>query len=241
MLNVRWKMDEQERLAHNLVSLRKASGLTQVELAEKIKYSNKTVSKWERAEGYPDIFTLKKIAEVYGVTVDELLEGVSPSCIAEAEHKITSQPDYAVKKGLLVMACGLLGCMTSVAFFLMLFVVGAGNTPVGKVIVSAFNADGYAYWNFFIYNIPLDAAAFFVFYLKVHGRAEKWCLTTMLWGSLLSLHLSIMQYSSLTALIYILGIPFQIFLTKFSTTLNIVLKADTPVKKKPESETKKKS
>ena len=62
-----------EIVAKNLTELRKSSRLTQVELAEKINYSDKTISKWERGEGLPDVETLKKLADLYGVTVDSIL------------------------------------------------------------------------------------------------------------------------------------------------------------------------
>ena len=48
--------NQQELLAKNLAYYRKASGLTQLELAEKFNYSDKSVSKWERGEGFPDVF-----------------------------------------------------------------------------------------------------------------------------------------------------------------------------------------
>ncbi len=60
-------------LAENLVKYRKAANLTQAELAEKINYSDKAVSKWERAGGMPDVDVLKQIADLYGVTVDAML------------------------------------------------------------------------------------------------------------------------------------------------------------------------
>ena len=50
--------NQQELLAKNLAYYRKASGLTQLELADKFNYSDKSVSKWERGEGFPDIFVL---------------------------------------------------------------------------------------------------------------------------------------------------------------------------------------
>ena len=59
--------------AQNLIMLRKQMQLTQIELAEKINYSDKAVSKWERAGGMPDVDVLKQIADLYGVTVDTLL------------------------------------------------------------------------------------------------------------------------------------------------------------------------
>ena len=135
-------MDDQEKLAHNLVKFRKAAGLTQLELSEKIKYSNKTVSKWERAESFPDVFTLKKIAEIYGVTVNDILDGVAPQDVHKAEDEAKRKPDYPVKRAILVMSCALLFCITLVAFFLMVFAVGRGRTPVGGVEISLFNAAG---------------------------------------------------------------------------------------------------
>lgn len=58
-----------------LSALRKANGYTQQEVADKLNVSNKTVSKWERDEGCPEIMMLPAIAELYDVTVDEILRG----------------------------------------------------------------------------------------------------------------------------------------------------------------------
>lgn len=58
-----------------LSALRKANGMTQQEVADKLNVSNKTVSKWERDEGCPEIMMLPAIAELYSVTVDEILRG----------------------------------------------------------------------------------------------------------------------------------------------------------------------
>ena len=227
-------MDDQEKLAHNLVKFRKAAGLTQLELSEKIKYSNKTVSKWERAESFPDVFTLKKIAEIYGVTVNDILDGVAPQDVHEAEDEAKRKPDYPVKRAILVMSCALLFCITLVAFFLMVFAVGRGRTPDGGVEISLFNAAGYCYAVFFVYNIPLDAIACFIFMLVVHKHAEKWCLTAILWGILASIHLSIIYLQPLTALIYVCGVPFQILITNFCRYLNLAINDGEPKKKAPE-------
>ena len=58
-----------------LCDLRKAKGLTQKQVADKLGIVPKTVSKWETAKGYPDISLLEPIAEVFGVSVTELLSG----------------------------------------------------------------------------------------------------------------------------------------------------------------------
>ena len=55
--------------------LREKRGMTQAELAQKLYVSDKTVSKWENAKGYPDISLLESIAEVFGISVAELMAG----------------------------------------------------------------------------------------------------------------------------------------------------------------------
>lgn len=59
--------------AGNLIRLRTNAGLTQAQLAETLNYSDKSVSKWERAEGMPDLVVAKAIADRFGVTVDWML------------------------------------------------------------------------------------------------------------------------------------------------------------------------
>jgi len=63
--------DIKQTIADNLVGYRKKAGLTQQQLAEKLNYSDKAVSKWERAEAIPDVVVLKTIADIYGIKVDD--------------------------------------------------------------------------------------------------------------------------------------------------------------------------
>lgn len=65
--------DIPEIIARNIVQLRKNCGMTQAGLAEKIGYSDKSVSKWERADGIPDVICLKAIADLFGVSVNYML------------------------------------------------------------------------------------------------------------------------------------------------------------------------
>lgn len=67
-------MDELKLIvASNLINLRTSSGMTQAELGGKLSYSDKSVSKWERAESMPDVAVLKQISDIFGVTVDFLI------------------------------------------------------------------------------------------------------------------------------------------------------------------------
>lgn len=78
---------------------RKEKGLNQIQLAELLNVSNKTVSKWERGDGYPDITLLPDIAQCLGITIDELLTGNAPATPSVQEHeKSTQNTDTADSK-----------------------------------------------------------------------------------------------------------------------------------------------
>ena len=59
-------------VAQNITNLRTAKGITQAELGERLSYSDKSVSKWERGASLPDAYVLKQMSEIFGVTVDYL-------------------------------------------------------------------------------------------------------------------------------------------------------------------------
>lgn len=67
--------------------LRKANGMTQQEVADRLNVSNKAVSRWERDECSPDLSVIPVLAEMFGVTCDELLRGERVSETASAEKK----------------------------------------------------------------------------------------------------------------------------------------------------------
>ena len=62
------------QIGSNIANYRKGSGLTQAGLAEKLNYSDKAVSKWERGESMPDVLTLMQLAEQFEISVGDLLE-----------------------------------------------------------------------------------------------------------------------------------------------------------------------
>ena len=77
-------MDDEKvksQIGANIAACRKRIGLTQAGLAEKLNYSDKAISKWERGESIPDVITLMQLAEQFGVTVEELL--ADPNALPE--------------------------------------------------------------------------------------------------------------------------------------------------------------
>lgn len=77
-------MQEQElrkTISEKIIHYRRHAGLTQSQLAEKLNYSDKSVSKWERGEGLPDVIVLCRMAELFGVTLDDLTAMEKPAAL----------------------------------------------------------------------------------------------------------------------------------------------------------------
>lgn len=98
-----------------IASLRKAQGMTQAELAERMQVTDKAVSKWERDLSCPDIQSLPKLAEVLQVSAEELLQGEVLSVAAAGKsvswlEKINSIVDLVLKAIVVAMGIALIVC-----------------------------------------------------------------------------------------------------------------------------------
>lgn len=82
---------EPKTIGKFITTLRKANGMTQKELAEKLNVSDKTVSRWERDDSAPDLSTIPVMAEIFGVTCDELLRGERKSP-AQRTEEVAEEP-----------------------------------------------------------------------------------------------------------------------------------------------------
>ncbi len=91
---------EQKTMGKFISALRKAEGMTQKDLAEKLNVSDKSVSRWERDEGAPDISVLPVIAEIFGITCDELLRGERKPVDQRNEitEEITAKADKQLRR-----------------------------------------------------------------------------------------------------------------------------------------------
>lgn len=87
---------EKKTIGGFIAALRKANGMTQKDLAERLNVSDKTVSRWERDDGAPDLAAIPAIAEIFGVTCDELLRGERKSPTERAE---TTEENETSPKG----------------------------------------------------------------------------------------------------------------------------------------------
>ena len=189
-------------LGANIVSYRKRSGLTQARLAEKLNYSDKAVSKWERGESMPDVLTLVQLAEVFETTVDELLR--DPNEIPEnTGGRIEHAMETAVEKTLKRKANKrvILGLSSLLVWFVALLVF---------VVVSSLDIP--RSWIAFLYAIPADAIV--QLSLRSAWRDFRWnktLISILMWGGLLSLYASLKLFVHVDIWkLFLLGIPGQL-------------------------------
>ena len=101
-------------IAQNIARLRRESGMTQSELAGRMHYSDKLVSKWERGEAAPNAASLWEIAQIFGVPVDELYR--APGEAGKAEKTAEPEPHHRGKRRerALITAIALCGVLLAV-------------------------------------------------------------------------------------------------------------------------------
>lgn len=170
--------------------------MTQLALAEMLNYSDKAISKWERGESVPDVFMLKRIADIFEVTVDYLLEDDHTAAEIKKETQRVVRSRNRVIISMLAMA--LVWLVGATAFVLMqIFIPTAALRP----------------WLMFIYAIPVTAIVAIVFN-SLWGRKKKLnylIISVLVWGVLLSLHLTLLMLIRVNVWqVYLIGIPGEI-------------------------------
>lgn len=164
-------MDEQRvTVASNIIDLRTKAGMTQLELAEKLNYSDKSVSKWERAESTPDVFVLKNISEIFGVTIDYLL---SSHDNWEPPHAKRTLPKYLTDTITSIVIVGIwtVALLLFIIFWLMgdmLWIVFIYAIPVSLVTLlvlsSIWEGGRYVYYMVIAVVFSIIATIYFSFY-----------------------------------------------------------------------------
>ena len=171
------------QIGANISAYRKRAGLTQAGLAEKLNYSDKAVSKWERGESVPDVVTLAQLAEQFGITVNDLL--VDPNELPEDAGKVQQAMEQVVEKTLKRKADkGIILKLSSLlCWFVALFFY---------VVLSAIEFTEAWSWLFFVYAIPANAIV--LLSLRSAWRDFRWnkaLISVIVWGSLLSVYVTL--------------------------------------------------
>ena len=84
-------MNNKETMGQIIATKRKELGMTQMELAERMGVTDKAVSKWERDLSYPDVNSLPKLAEIFGMTVDQLMQIKTESAQMEESKSVEKE------------------------------------------------------------------------------------------------------------------------------------------------------
>ena len=199
-------MDDEKlkrQIGANIAAHRKNAGLTQAGLAEKLNYSDKAVSKWERGESIPDVLTMMVLAEQFNVTVNDLLADPEalPGNPGKLEKAMTQVSEKALKRK--ANKNVILALSSTLVWFVAL---------LAFVLLSSFDfLEKYSCLLFFI-AIPANAIVLLSLRSAWHDfRWNKALISIIVWGSLLSIFAvirSVWSYSFWK--IFLLGIPGQI-------------------------------
>ncbi len=180
-------------IAANISQLRRDHGITQLELAERLNYSDKAVSKWERGESYPDVATLKEIADLFSVTVDYLLQAEHPQeKVARREYTRKQKRNRVL---ITAISCVLVWLIATFVF----------------VNIDLLTTDMRAHWLAFVYAMPATAIVLLIFN-SIWGKTH-WnfvIISALMWTLLLAICLTML--SANLWLLFLVGVPGQIII-----------------------------
>lgn len=188
-------------IGNNLLKLRKNMKLTQMEVAEKFNYSDKSISKWEKGESLPSIEVLCNLAEFYGVSLDDLTnnEEANPEVLTAKtnKQKKTRTPRmFSTKLMISLLSVGVVWLCATILFVVLklcldvnYFMSFMWAGVVSLIVLVIFNS----IWGRMRFLFPI--------------------LTGLLWMILASLQLQILLPTGINIWpVYFLGIPLQILI-----------------------------
>ena len=186
------KEDIKSNVAKNITELRILNNMTQMELAEKLNYSDKTISKWERAESSPDISVLVEMADLFGVTLDYLVrtENIEEAAV-EHKNKGTKYNRRAVS----YIAEG-----------------GGWIIAIFAFIVTTLITNQMTFqWLYFVYALPIVLIVKLIFNsIWFNPRHNYLIISALMWSILATVHITFLYFKVNVSLIYLLGVAGQI-------------------------------
>ena len=190
--------DTKSIVAKNISELRLLNNMTQIELGERLNYSDKTISKWERGESSPDISVLAEIADLLGVSLDYLVRAENLDRTVK-ENKI-SQTRYNRK----VIAY----ISESIVWFAVI---------LAFVLTSLITSEATFQWLYFVYALPVALIIKLVFNsIWFNPRNNYFIISALVWSILAAIHITFLYFKINVALIYLLGIVAQITIILWS-------------------------
>ncbi len=185
-------------VANNITELRLLNNMTQMELAEKLNYSDKTISKWERAESSPDISVLVEIAGLFGVSLDYLVRAENiDETVKENKQKETKYNRRVISY-----------ISESAAWIIAIFAFIITSLIIGEVTFQ---------WLYFVYTLPIALVIKLVFNsIWFNPRHNYFIISALIWSTLATIHITFLYFKINVSLIYLLGIAGQIVVILWS-------------------------
>lgn len=176
-------------IASNIIKQRTKANMTQADLGEKLNYSDKAISKWERAESVPDVLVLKQMAEIFGVSVDYLLH-THDQWEASQEDP---QGDNSLKYSRLAV----------------IMVAIAGIWTLATLVFIIFWMLGSLQWSIFAYAVPLSLITLLVLNSIWYGGKCNFAIVSALVFSLIAIiYIALIHYKPWQ--LFLLAIPAEI-------------------------------
>lgn len=184
--------DLKQIIADNITELRKELHLTQAELADKMGYTDKAISKWERAESIPDIGTLKEFAELSGVSLDYLVQK------EHAETKPALSRQARSNRLIISLLAAAAVWLIATVLFVYLKIFGVANV-----------------WLVFAGAVPVTMIVLLVFNSIWGNKKRNYVIISILvWSVLAFAYFMLMKYNLF--LIFLIGIPIQVMIILWS-------------------------
>ncbi|MEE1187039.1 MAG: helix-turn-helix transcriptional regulator [Acutalibacteraceae bacterium] len=190
--------DIKNTVAKNITELRLLNNMTQLELAQQLNYSDKTVSKWERGESSPDISVLVEIAGIFGVSLDYLVQSENiDETLNENKQKQTKYNRKIISY-----------LSESIAWIVAVFAF---------IITSLITNKATFQWLYFVYALPVVLIVKLVFNsIWFNCKHNYFIVSALIWSILAAIHFTFLYFKINVALIYLLGVAGQIVVILWS-------------------------
>lgn len=190
--------DVKGNVAKNIAELRLLNNMTQLELAEKLHYSDKTISKWERGDSTPDIAVLAQIADLFGVSLDYLARSENIDASVSNSHQEKAGYNH---RAIMNVSQGLVWFVALFAFILTTLISPSSTFQ----------------WLYFIYALPLVFVLQLIFNsVWFNPRRNYLIISELMWSVLTAVHITFWHFHINITLIYLLGVAGQIMIFLWS-------------------------
>ncbi len=197
-------------IAFNLTYLRKKSGLKQSDIAKKLNYSDKMISKWEKGDIVPSVENLCALCDIYGVSLDAMVRGkIEEADAIEATNKKRNKNNKIIITLLAVSVVWILATI--------FFVYATHSTSIKNE------------WLAFVYAVPASCVVTLIFN-SIWGKPQLnyIIISIFIWTTITCFYLTFLKHNLFA--LYFIGIPAQISVILWS---KLKIKFDKKIKKQP--------